>query len=244
MRHSNALAWAIGLYMCWLGLSLNAQTLIAYTCKDGTAASVTSDAIDTTGATLLVISASYYTSGADVLWSDSKTNTWTSAGTPVSSGNVKVAIRYADNPTVGSGHTFKLTGDGGSIYSSICVSAWSGMAVTDVLEAGTYSTASASSATQVQAGAITPSNTSLVIAVTGTTLTSGATASIDSGFTIASQVDGPTTFGQAHAYLVQAVGASVNPQWTWSSAGNITGTIVAFQGVATASPRRQTRILQ
>src|SRR4051812_10619033 len=68
----------------------------------------TSGAIDTSGANFLVASVSFLVGGTPVL-SDSKGNTWT-ARTTVNGGTSAIKEFYVTNPTVGSGHTFTISG--------------------------------------------------------------------------------------------------------------------------------------
>ena len=106
-----------------------AFSLVANTAK-GTAdtVSVTTDAIDTTGADLIVINtATFITSDRGVAVTDSKGNTWTPL-TQYDGSDSTTRLYYSLNPTVGTGHTFTATSTGtvAVVYPSIQVSAWSG----------------------------------------------------------------------------------------------------------------------
>src|SRR6516164_6555384 len=85
----------------------------------------TSPAIDTTGATLLVISVGYYAAATKTV-SDSYSNTWTPLTAQENSGDDGNRLWYALNPVVGTGHTFTITGSG--VYLSACIAAFRGVA--------------------------------------------------------------------------------------------------------------------
>lgn len=75
---------------------------------DGSTA--TSGAVDTTGATFLVVAVSFYNGSASV--TDSKGNTWTAiaASQIDSTFDSSTQLFYVTNPVVGAGHTFTVTG--------------------------------------------------------------------------------------------------------------------------------------
>lgn len=177
----------------------------------------TSSAIDTTGADLLVFLVSCHIGTPTV--SDSKGNTW-NALTRSGTGNTAAQIFYAKNPTVGTGHTFTISGT--EIYPSVYVQAFSGADLTDPFDQ--ESGAVANSVATIQPGAITPSaNDALLV-----TLVSHerASASINSGFTESGDIGiGGNIIAGAAAYLIQTSAASVNPTWTIPSS--------ATDGIAT-----------
>ena len=168
----------------------------------------TTTAIDTTGATLLVmVLIDGQQSGFGTTFSDSKSNTWTCLTQIDSGGGLSASGRicYVANPTVGSGHTFSAAG----YQITIMVSAWSGVKVSTPFdqENGTANAA--------QSGSITPTeNNELVISAYGDDYGSGA-LSIDGGFTILNTKRGNdgTKSGGA-AYLIQTTAAATNPTWS------------------------------
>lgn len=185
----------------------------------------TSSSINTTGANFLVLAVSYGISVISV--SDSKSNTWT----PLTEyGTVSTAfnrIYYVENPTVGSGHTFTVTGT--NTFPGVAVDAWAGALTSSVFDQQNGN-ANAASVTSIQPGSVTPgSNDQLVV----TTMTnfgdpSNSSRSINGGFTISGQVGNPsgTNYPVALAYLVQTSAAAANPTWSWS-AGNPCATAIA-----------------
>ncbi len=172
--------------------------------------------IDTSGATLLVVTISDYTAASvSAVPSDSKMNTWTSLTTHAGASNAKNTISYAANPTVGSGHIFTATGS--VAYPSICVAAFSGTATVSPfdLESGA---GTSGGGTTLQPGSITPSqNNEVVIGSLG--WSASGTVSVNGGFTITDQTDymPGAAFGAALAYLVQTTATGSNPTWTFPS---------------------------
>lgn len=193
-------------------------TLLAHR-GDGTGANGgTSGTIDTTGADLIVCVISGDSSAylADTLGiTDSKSNSWTQLTEKRNAGDGGVAIWYSRPTSVGTGHTFSVTGT--ATYGTILITAWSGSVATpfDVQNGA----ASGGAVTTLQPGSVTPNETNeLVIAGIVYDQTSG-TVSVDSSFTISDQVN-QTSFqyyGGALAYKVQTSVVSDNPTWTISS---------------------------
>ena len=206
-----------------------AYSLVAQTKASG-ANTFTTSAIDTTGANLLVIFVSRYSVTSATL-SDSKGNSWTKLSN-ASGTNIVGSFFYCTNPTVGSGHTFTLTGT--SIYAVIAVQAWSGantVAPFDAENIGTPGTG-----TSIATGSVSPSvNDELVVA--GLTTNSTDTFGINSSFTISGQE--PFTlnvnFGGAMAYLVQTTKGAVNPTWSWTNSANAAAAIACFKPSSGAS---------
>jgi len=190
-----------------------AFALVSHVSRAGTG---TSGAIDTTGADLLVAAVGWGNSNA-VAFSDSKSNIWIPIGAlPISapaSGLVQLMI--AINPTVGSGHTFTVTG-----ASSACVAAFSGSHLTFPL--GQVRNAATAGAASLAPGSLTPPiDACLVIAALGDRTAN--TISVDGGFTITDQVafSSPTVVGSCLAYLIQTSAAAANPTFSW------TGSVIA-----------------
>ncbi len=190
--------------------------------------SITTDAIDTTGATLLVIVLGFFNSTPTI--SDSKSNTWTALTNSHEAAGSNCQIFYVANPTVGSGHTF--TNGTSDSYSSVLVSAWSGAATTTPFDQQNQN--NAGPVTSASTGSITPGeNNELVIA--GVSLrdngSTGDTVSINGGFTISDQVP---SVGFAHlqgasAYLIQTTAAAANPTWSWTNSDYVATTIASFK---------------
>ncbi len=206
----------------------------------------TSPAIDTTGATLIVIAAEEDT-GSGRTWtapSDNKSNTFLplTATTLAGSGN-DVRLYYCANPTVGSGHTFtnnmtEFSTQG--FFSCISVAAFSGVATTTPLDQETAHQ-TGGGPFSVQPGSVTPSEDNELI-VTGAAIDTSKTYTINGGYTI---LDVGTATGNNTiwlAYLVQTSAAATNPTWTLSAqnSGGVAAAIATFKASAAAPPGQPT----
>jgi hypothetical protein len=205
--------------------------------------STTSTSINTTGATLLVMSIGQYIAIEETapVPSDSYGNTWTLAvryDNPPNGATENQAeyLFYAANPTVGTGHTFTTTVSQG--YTSQQVAAFSGIVTSSPLDqtSGVYSGTTGGGT--LQPGSLTPSqNDCLIITNEGNfSGGTGATASVNLGFTITNQdISTYGSFcGSALAYLVQATAAAINPTWTLSTTANqydFMANMAVFKGV-------------
>lgn len=139
-------------------------------------------------------------------------------------------IFYAQNPTVGTGHTFTYTST--AKYPSITVTAWSGTATTSVFDVENGATAT--SGTSIATGSVTPTqNDELLIA--GLTLQATNTPSIDLSFTITDTVQfSANHFLGSHAYKIQTTAAAQNPTWSWGTSTNIVAAIATFKAAVAA----------
>jgi hypothetical protein len=203
-----------------------AITHIASTAAGGTANIVTTSAIDTTGANLIVIATAKFNSNA-ITVSDSKGNTWTPL-TARTGGAVHSRIYYCFNPTVGSGHTFSISGT--NVFPSIGVGAFGGV---DAYEAESGS--SSTTGTSRQPGALVPSVDGCLV-ISGCA-TGAGTPAIDSGFSentvsFASGQHASVGIGR----LIQATAASVNPTWSWTGSANNAVTLAVFTPTADPPP--------
>lgn len=202
--------------------------LIASVKGNGTNA-FTTGAIDTTGADLLIATWSDVLAGSPPTISDSKGNTWTQAVRYNPVGGATSNIYFVWNPTsVGSGHTFTLTGT--SQFASLEVMAWSGSQTSSTpLDVTNNNLAFGS--TTLQPGSVTPSVAGELVVTHINFGTQGADATIDSGFAAAygDLGSGGVYVGGQVSYLVQSVAAAVNPQWTVGSSTNLYATVATFK---------------
>lgn len=182
-----------------------------------TANNVTTAAIDTTGATLLVVCVGHL--GA-VTVSDSKGNTWT-ALTQGSRGR----IYYVQNPTVGSGHTFSVTSVGSA--PAIAAAAYSNTRFTGVLDKDSKGDVTGSAT--AQPGSVTPDTGAELLILLGASETN--ISSVDSGFTIRENVGyvAGQHFSVALADLIQGAPAAINPTVTFAGATDGCATIATFR---------------
>lgn len=205
-----------------------AYSLIANTAKGSVlGAAVTTNAINTTGAQLLLVGVGYYYPSGNPAIGDSKSNTWFPLGAQAAGASGEgVQTFYAVNPIVGSGHTFT---NSTANFSSVAVSAWGAVTPVHDQESGNNVVL----ATSVAAGSVTPSeNDELVLAVLcvrdlGST---GDTVSINGGFTISDQIPGlgANRLSVGMAYLVQTTAAAANPTWSWTNSDSASAVIETF----------------
>lgn len=215
-----------------LGFTLIAQTKIAPGGPNGG----TSPAIDTTGASIIVI-AEGYSMFQSPITSDNKGNV-AQACITVADGSFSAGaiIRLTANigeaaPNVGPGHTFTVSAVNSNAQAVIAAfsygkvpSSWQG--------AGhAAATGSNTSSATIASGPITPGqNNSLVFAAMGTQGPS-APASCAAPFTNLSgcQFDPGNAYGSFAAYYNQGTAAAINPTWTISGAtGGRTALLTSF----------------
>jgi len=187
--------------------------------------SATTTAINTTSANLIVVFISSYAGGATVdgVLSDSKGNTWIGlAGYSAPTFPIRSRLYYCLNPSVGTGHTFTITGN--DTYASIGANAYSGVGGLES-ESGN----SANPATTLQTGNLNPLfNNSLLI--TGLSFGAASTASIDSSFIISNQANwnSGVSEGGAVAYKIQTSASAENPTWTIGSSTQMSTVMAVF----------------
>lgn len=163
-----------------------------------------SSSIDTTGATLLVVGVSGYAIGTQTV-SDNKGNTWTALTRRVVSDRAE-QLFYAENPTVGSGHTFTCGGVN-PFFGAVAV-AYSGTATASVLEEENGAAAD-------QPGSVTPDQDGSLI-VTSALANDSPSPSINQSFSIVASLAtlGGQAYGVSLAELIQTTAAAVNPTWS------------------------------
>lgn len=194
----------------------------------------TSSSIDTTGASLLVLVLASYQAATEPTISDSKSNSW-SQRTAYNDGTDRIRILYVANPTVGTGHTFTVTGS--ATYPAIAASSWSGVKTASPydVENGGNGTITTSAAT----GSVTPSEDGelLIAAVSNDQPGAPGSPTVNNSFTILDStvnVDSQA-FGLAVAYRVQATAAAINPTITWTASADYAAAIASFKQAAAAS---------
>jgi lysophospholipase L1-like esterase len=188
--------------------------LVSHTSSQtGTASpnNITSSAINTTGATLLLVGAfSYtavvpYTGGTAASVTDSKGNLWTALEQFGVASSGICTLFYCPAPIVGTNHTFTITVANGE-YVGISAAAFSGITQPTIAVSGNNAT----SATTLQPGSLAGPSGSLFFSLYESGTQTDSTESIDSGFAILDQ--NLVGIAIAHAYLV-GTGTAVNPTW-------------------------------
>lgn len=193
-------------------------TLLAHISANPGGTGGTSGAINTTGATFLVVAGSCQGTQLSGVVTDSKSNTWVfqryGAGTDV---DVYIAVCYS--PIVGSGHTFTYT-TGVATFPSFEVMAFNNI----VTSAFNQSAGTSGTSSTIQAGSVTPSVAkTLIIATVAINNNGGGSVSIDSSYSITDSVafSGGLYYGSSSAYKVLSSASAQNPTWnlTNSSTG-------------------------
>ncbi len=177
-----------------------AYGVLTHTSTGNAGGGSTTSAIDTTGASLLVFVISK-DNVSDPTPSDSKGNTWL-AGATSGGGNFQNQLYYAENPVVGSGHTFTT-----NLTGTIAVCAFSGAKTSSVADNN-------SGASGPSPGAITPSENNCLV-VSGFSGWTDSTA-VDSGMTLIESfsLGGGGHYSCALAYKMQTTAAEIDPAWS------------------------------
>ena len=169
-------------------------------------ATLTSGAFDTTGATLIVITCSYY-NGNPGAPTDNKGNTYT----PLTNRGAAYAnqqMYYCANPVVGAGHTFTQPSSPASNNVSASVAWFSGTVASGVLDVESGGTTLSASITPSQA------NSLIVFAAAGWYGPANP-CTVSSPFTAAQAVvNGVPDEPACVAYYIQGSAATVTPTWT------------------------------
>lgn len=193
---------------------------------------VTTGAIDTSGADILIAYIAEIESATDATLTDSKTNTWAQLTERKDAGvSLLGRMFYAKNATVGSGHTFTVTSSNGA--PAICVAAFSGSHLTAPLDQQNGVVDVDAGLSNIT-GSITPSEDNCLV-ITGLGFTgNSATITIDGSYAITDQIDyaGATNKGAALAYAIQTSLAASNRTWTYSTNEYAVTTIASFKASA------------
>lgn len=200
-------------------------SLITNTGKTGASSStVTTNAVDTTGANLIVVAVGSYDGLTAEALTDSKGNTWTALTAYRRVGDDRVRLYYCYGPTVGSGHTFTFAAT--NSFSSIAVQAWSGAASSPHDQENGANAAASTIAT----GSVTPSENDEIL-VSAAVNEAGTISSIDSSFTTSNlqAAAGGLAYGVGMAYKIQTTAGAENPTWTLPSSQKTAATISTFK---------------
>lgn len=212
--------------------------LIAHTIKQGSTSVVTTDAIDTTGADLLIVCRTQVF--ATVAPSDSKGNdlgTQFGVNDAVSnlvSPQIREVMHVVENPITGTNHTF-TSANVANTFPTLAVAAWKGANVAGggvVDQTSRNPVAGGLGAVgSIQPGSVTPvEHNELIFTILGDANTD-ASLSIDSDFIILDQlplVPG-VSFSLATAYKIQGALAAVNPTWTLSPNARVGTCMTTFR---------------
>ncbi len=185
---------------------------------------VTTSALNTSGANLIVVSGCSFDPAFPATLTDSKSNTWTRR--TVYANSIATVLYYCASPTVGAGHTFTLATTGGNIYPTIGVVAASGAhTVPYESESGL---AAGTSGASIQPGSVTPAENGCLL-VSSVTSQAGTSFAIDSGFSHATQDPLGGNLGGGIGWFIQGTAGAINPTWSWTTSSNRSTSIAVFK---------------
>ena len=187
---------------------------------------ITTAAIDTTGADLIVPAVVDYADGGTTNLTDSKSNTWNARTAYTEASGARVRLYDCVQPcTVGTGHTFTGTPATTPSHPGLAVIAFSGSLNPTFDQINGATVASATSRTT---GSVTPSQDHEVLV--SALAFDHTTATIDSGFTRVQMLGASAVvYGLGIAWKRQTTLAAVNPTWTINAAGPIAATIASYK---------------
>jgi hypothetical protein len=168
----------------------------------------TTGAINTTGASLIVVLAGSYHSWQATSVTDSKGNTYTPL-TDQNDGTNDSRFFYCLSPTVGSGHTF-TPNFGNTIDTFVGVLAFSGITAFHTQNGAVVN----NNTNPLQPGAVVPAVNGSVIVTGISNYSSVGATTINSGFTAFTYNGSANNALGGIAYLIQSTAASVNPTWS------------------------------
>ncbi len=195
---------------------------------------ITSSAIDTSGASLLVLGCHDFDTAALSVITDSKSNTWVPRTSYLNTGLERITLFYAQGSiTVGSGHTFTATRT--LAYPSIYAASFSGVHATPY---DTENGAASLSAAGFAPGSITPSEDNCLIISAVVTGSAGTAApyTVGSGMTLLDELGANSGgWGGGMAYKIQTSTAAINPTWSYTDTQRAAATIASFKAAAATS---------
>lgn len=206
--------------------------LVSAVTSSTSSSTATTPAIDTTGATLIVVCLDTFKAGtANKTFVDSEGNTWTQLSTDTTVTNVELTWYYCLQPTTSATHTFSSTGV--NTYPGIAVSCYGGPANPLYDSTVGVSTAKTNLANTIQPGSLTPTNdNSIVVMVEGHYLL--GTQQLTGG-TLRKEGPRVTTYmGVAIGEVIQTTAAAVNP--TFENTTPNSGERIAAQAAFYAGP--------
>jgi hypothetical protein len=204
-----------------MAISLIASTSAAST----NSATVTSPAINTTGATLIVVISAAQNSSLTI--TDSVGNTWSNL-TQVSSNGYQ-QIYYVVNPTTSASHTFSNSTS--SYNPTICIMAFSGTATSSAFDQ--QNTGTQNYGNTVQPGSVTPSVNNEVVITGMSAVNAVGTVTINGSYSApigqAFNSGGSFNIAAYMSYLVQTSATATNPTWSFTTTDGAQASIATFK---------------
>jgi hypothetical protein len=204
----------------------------------GKPSATTTDAIDTTGATLLIIGTHTWVSAATGA-SDNKGNTWhaLTASGDANCGYARIFYAYDHGGSalvVGSGHTFTITGGGAQ---TITAAAFAGTDITSAVYERENGGLNASIAQVVACGSVTPDAINeLILALYSDGYSTNADLTINSSLTLLSMPHDGANMAGGMAYYVDPNTNPINPIWTSPAPDHYAAAAIAVFKAAAGGP--------
>ena len=203
-----------------------AIALVNSTTKQGATNSVTTTAMSTIGANLIVIAIGWYSVTSPSI-SDNQGNTWTALTTSNIAGDVGCKLYYCVNPTTNASHTFTFSPS--AIYGGLIVAAFSGVKTTSPFDQQAGNTGSG--ITGLAPGSVTPTedNELVIFAAAKGGNTSTVNATTDG--TMIGNFAGVTavTYALGMGYEIQTTATARNPTLSGSVSSVMAARIATFK---------------
>jgi len=203
-----------------------AIALVSSTAKQGNVDSVTTTAMSTVGANLIVIGIGWYSVTSPSI-SDSQSNTWTALTTSNIASDVGCKLYYCVSPTTNASHTFTFGPT--SIYGGLIVSAWSGVKAASPFDQQTGATSS--SASGLATGSVTPTEDNELVIFAAA---KGGNSSTVDATTVGSMIGNfggitAVTYALGMGYEIQTTATARNPTLSGSVTSVMAARIATFK---------------
>lgn len=209
--------------------------LVSSTAKQGARNGVTTSAIDTTGANLIVVGIAWYSVTSPSVTDSAGNGAPTALTTSNIASDVGAKLYYWLNPTTSASHTFTL--GPANVYGGLIVAAFSGVKTSSAFDQ--QAGATSASATGLSPGSVTPSeDNELVIFIAGK---GGNTTTVDST-TVGSMIGNyagitAVTYALGMGYEIQTTAAASNPSLSGTGSSVMAARIATFKAEPAASGR-------
>lgn len=193
---------------------------------------VTFVGVNTTGATLLVVSVSYYAGGgASPSVSDNKGNTWVGLTARVQT-QTGVRLFYTAATSVGTGHDITITGS--SIFASVTLLVIAGTGAAPFEAENGAGTAAAG---PLATGSVTPAASGALI-VSGWAGMNATSNPVVTGLTqiTSHNPNSGVNLAGGFGYTIQTTPAAINPSWAWTGTDPVAVAVAVFKASVAAAP--------
>ena len=234
---------ALACLLLWAQPASATYTFLVATAKANNSGSITTSAIDTTGADLIVCAVTDDDRDTAASLSDSQSNSWTT-GPPSkynSSDFASMRLYYKQSPSTSASHTFSITFPN---VGGVACAAYSGSVASPLDTPENGNTTAFGGGATIATGSVTPTADNYIL-ITGLAFyLADATPTIDLSFTRRADDHSSGNMGVAIADLIETTAAAKNPTWTAHdvSAGSrgMAASIAVFKVAGGGSPPAST----